>query len=82
MEDSTMQIACLRFNLDDSDDKKAHLRAVKATDAYIVLWDTFQFMRTIIKYGDDEKEAEVMEKLRDYMQDKMDEYGISMNDIS
>ena len=77
-----MQIACLRFNLDDSDDKKAHLRAVKATDAYIVLWDTFQFMRTIIKYGDDEKEAEVMEKLRDYMQDKMDEYGISMNDIS
>lgn len=34
-----MAKAILEFNLNDSDDKMAHLRAVKSTDLALVIWE-------------------------------------------
>lgn len=31
--------ATLEFNLDDADDRKSHMRAIKATAAYLALYD-------------------------------------------
>lgn len=57
--------AKLEFDLDDPDDKRAHLRCVKATDMAIMLWDIRHNMRkrlfnqSEIKFGkfDDSDEA-------------------------
>lgn len=37
--------ATLRFNLDDPDDARAHMRCVKATDMALVIWDIMHRMR-------------------------------------
>jgi CHASE3 domain sensor protein len=42
--------AKLTFNLNDAEDRKAHLRAVKADDMYNVMWDVRQYIRQIEKY--------------------------------
>lgn len=34
-----MAKATLEFNLDDSDDRMAHLRAIKSTDLALVIWE-------------------------------------------
>lgn len=34
-----MAKATLEYNLDDSDDRMAHLRAIKSTDLALVIWE-------------------------------------------
>lgn len=49
----------LEFNLEDFEEKRAHLRAVKADKAYNALYDITQKLRTIRKYAEFEnKETE------------------------
>jgi hypothetical protein len=42
--------AKLEFDLDDPSDRKEHIRAVKATQAYICLHDIAEDLRNIKKY--------------------------------
>ena len=50
--------AKLEFDLDNPDDKIAHMRCVKATDMAIMLWDIKQKIRSKLKYGEDLSESE------------------------
>ena len=45
--------AILEFDLDDYSDKLAHKRAVSATDAYLVLHDLDNELRSMLKYDMD-----------------------------
>ena len=42
-------IGTLQFNLDDKDDRMAHLRATKSLDMALVIWDINQKVRYWIK---------------------------------
>lgn len=42
--------AILEFDLDDHDDINAHKRAISATNAYLVLFDLDNYLRSELKY--------------------------------
>ena len=48
--------AKLEFDLDDVDDRMAHLRCVKSTDMALVLWEMSLNMRKRVTLGYDEKD--------------------------
>ena len=51
--------AKLEFDLDNPDDKMAHMRCVKATDMALMLWDIKQKIRSKLKYSEDLSEDEL-----------------------
>lgn len=57
--------AILEFNLDESDEREAHLRAVKSTSLAIALWEMDQYLRGEIKHAPDSMPHEVFNKLQD-----------------
>ena len=59
-----MAQAQLIFNLDDSSDQIAHMRAVKALDMALTLWDMEQYLRSETKYASDLMPIEVYSTLR------------------
>lgn len=68
-----MAKATLVFNLDNPDDRLAHMRAVKATDLACALWDIDQFLRNHLKHGNlsDLQQAEgefIREKINEITQ--------------
>ena len=46
--------ATLRFDLDDVDDRMAHLRCVKSLDMALLLWEVREVMQEIWKQTDDD----------------------------
>ena len=56
-----MAKAIMEYNLNETEDIKAHLRAVKSLDMAITLWDIDQLLRHEVKYNGNE----VAEKIRE-----------------
>jgi hypothetical protein len=73
-----MAKATLEFDLDDPSDKEAHLRAVKALDLAITLWDMDQYLRAQTKYAPDSMPSEVYDALQE-ARDKLYEIMCSRN---
>lgn len=76
--------ATLEFNLDDSEDKRAHLRCVKALDLCIALWDMDQHLRSETKYAPDSMSSEVYEALentRDKLHEIMNDNNIDLDEL-
>lgn len=76
--------AILEFNLDDSSDKEAHLRAVKSTSLAIALWDMDQYLRGKIKHAPDSMPSEVYGSLletRDRLHQIMSENNIDLDEL-
>ena len=75
--------AKLEFDLDNPDDKMAHMRCVKATDMAIMLWDIKQKIRSKLKYGEDLSEAEFhqWEVMQDEFYSIASEYGINLDEF-
>jgi|TARA_R100000951_G_scaffold8390_1_gene7662 hypothetical protein len=75
--------AKLEFDLDNPDDKMAHMRCVKATDMAIMLWDIKQKIRSKLKYGEDLSEAEFhqWEVMQDEFYSIASEYGINLDEL-
>ena len=74
--------ATLDFNLDDSDDARAHLRAVKALDMALALWDMDGYLRTKIKYGElDDKVYKVLTETRDELRDIMQKHSVDLDEL-
>jgi hypothetical protein len=44
--------AIIEFNLDDFHERKSHIRAIKATDVYLAVYDTLEYLRKKLKYED------------------------------
>lgn len=74
----------LKFNLDDSADREAHLRAVKALDLAVALWDIDQYLRRTIKHAPDSMSKEVYDALqetRDELYRIMSHHSIDLDEL-
>ena len=74
----------LEFNLDDSADMEAYLRAVKSTKLVICLWDMDQYLRGEIKHAPDSMPDEVyktLQETRDKLREIMSEHSIDLDEL-
>lgn len=74
----------LKFDLNDSDDQVAHLRAVKALDLAMALWDMDQYLRRTTKYAPDSMSKEVYDALqetRDELYRIMSHHSIDLDEL-
>jgi hypothetical protein len=67
--------AILEFNLPEEADE--HLTAVKAGDWQMALWDVDQRLREIVKHGEDDKQADWAQELRDYLYEQLNDRGLT-----
>jgi hypothetical protein len=79
-----MAQAQLIFNLDDSSDQVAHMRAIKSLDMALTLWDMEQYLRVATKYAPDSMSSEVYGKLQDVrlkLQEIMSKHSIDIDEL-
>jgi hypothetical protein len=67
--------AILEFSLPEEADE--HLTAVKAGDWQMALWDVDQKLREIVKHGEDDKQADWAQELRDYIYEQLNDRGLN-----
>ena len=74
--------AILKFDLNDSDDVRAHLRAVKALDMALALWDMDGYLRANIKYGElDDKTYKALTETRDELRSIMQKHSVDLDEL-
>ena len=76
--------ATLEFDLNDHDDKMAHLRAVKSTDLALSLWDMDGYLRGKTKHAPDSMSSEVYDTLqdvRDKLYEIMNKHSIDLDEL-
>jgi len=74
--------AILEFNLDDNDDQMAHLRAIKATDMAVVLWEMDEYLRGQIKHGlIDDNAHKALSITRDTLYCLMSNHNINLDEL-
>ncbi len=66
--------ATIEFDLDDPSDRMSHMRCIKATDAYIVLFDISNKIRALLK-------GDLLEETQIAIQSIMSEIHISTIDL-
>ena len=74
----------IEFNLDDSADMQAYLRAVKSTKLAITLWEMDQYLRSQTKYAPDSMPEEVYKSLqqtRDKLHEIMSDNSIDLDEL-
>ena len=74
----------LIFDLDDSADMQAYLRAVKSTKLAITLWEMNQYLRSQTKYAPDSMPEEVYKSLkqtRDKLHEIMSDNSIDLDEL-
>ena len=74
----------LEFNLDDSADMEAYMRAVKSTKLAISLWDMDQYLRGKIKHAPDsmsEEEYRALQETRDKLREIMSDNNIDLDEL-
>lgn len=80
-----MAKAILEFDLNEQDDVEAHKRAVKSLDLVIALWDIDQYLRSLLKYGDEcsitEEQHKVLNETREKLHDILREKNISFDEL-
>jgi len=52
------------FNLDDPDERETHERMLKADDFMLAIYDFDQYLRKIVKYGDEKSQILNAEEVR------------------
>jgi len=78
--------ATLEFNLDELDDRMAHLRCVKSTDMAIVLWQIVTNLEKKVQHEVESFEADsdpsdgVYAAFRN-IRELLDEHGINVDDL-
>jgi hypothetical protein len=81
--------ATLTFNLDDPDDRMAHLRAVKSMDMALALWQLFHNSNTnvlrnhhsLYKQEPSEEIVEFNELWLNEIKDVLEEHGIRVDEL-
>ena len=75
--------AKLEYDLDNPDDKIAHMRCVKSTDMALMLWDIKQKIRSKLKYDEKLSEAEFHQWaiMQDEFYSIASEYGINLDEL-
>ncbi len=73
--------ATLTFNLDDEEDSIAFSRCTKSLELTIAIWEISGHLRSIIKYGEDEKEVEAYERVSERFYEILTEQGINIDSL-
>ena len=74
----------LEFNLDDSADEAAYIRAVKSTKLAVALWDMDQYLRSQTKHAPDSMPPEAYDALlgaRDKLHEIMSDHSIDLDEL-
>ncbi len=74
--------AVLEFNLDEPDDRQSHMRAVKALDLTIALWDVQEYLHRKIDNGQlTPEQRAVFEEIQKEFFSIKDNHNITFEDI-
>jgi hypothetical protein len=74
--------ATLEFDLDQGQDKTAHLRCVKALSMAVTWCDMDQYLRGLIKYGElDDITYKALEETREKLREIMSENSIDLDEL-
>jgi hypothetical protein len=79
-----MAEAILKYNLNDSDDAMAHMRAVKSLDMALALWDITHNTKKSIEWSLESKELnkyEVLDMVYERIYEIFDEHNIKLDDL-
>lgn len=80
-----MAKAILEFDLNDPDDQDAHLRAVKALDMALVLWEmsynTKKKMCYDIEFQKITDPYEVVDRFMEKLHEEMNDRGINLDEL-
>ena len=69
--------AILKFDLDEPEDRMAHLRAVQSTELALVIWESFNGYRKLVKHSDvSEDYAQGVEDMIKMINELCDEHGV------
>jgi hypothetical protein len=74
----------LKFDLNDFDDKQAHLRAVKSLDLVLALMDIGSELRSKVKYAPDNMSDDTLkayEDMRDEYYRILSSHGIDIDEL-
>jgi hypothetical protein len=74
--------ATLEFNLDDFDDKMAHLRCVKSLNLALTIWEIKREIRDKLKYHDNsELQNEIYESFNEMINERLEDNNIILDEI-
>jgi hypothetical protein len=79
-----MAKATITYDLTDPDDRLEHLRAIKATDMALVIWELVYNTRKRIEYDIDKHDLDgydVLDGIMTEISDRLDEHGIVIDDL-
>ena len=79
-----MAEAILKYDLNDSDDTMAHMRAVKSLDMALALWDITHNTKKSIEWSLEGKEIdkyEVLDIVYEKIYEILEEHNIKMGDL-
>ena len=80
-----MAKATLEFDLNDSDDAMAHLRAVKSLDMALVLWEmlynTKKSLQWKMESGEIKDNEDMLDKVYERFWELLDEHGVKIDQL-
>lgn len=81
-----MAKAILKFDLNDFDDRMAHLRAVKSLDLSMAIWDILQLRKTMERRFENTENTnndvfDGIDAMGDGILEILDEHGIKIDDL-
>ena len=79
-----MAEAILKYDLNDSDDAMAHMRAVKSLDMALALWELLNNSKRTLERAMHEKEMdkyEALDMVYERIYEILDEHNIKMDDL-
>jgi hypothetical protein len=79
-----MAEAILKYNLNDTDDAMAHMRAVKSLDMALALWDITHNTKKGLEWSMEGKELdkyEVLDIVYEKIYEILEEHNIKMDDL-
>ena len=79
-----MAEAILKYDLNDTDDAMAHMRAVKSLDMALALWDITHNTKKSIEWSLEGKELdkyEVLDMVYEKIYEIFDEHNIKLDDL-
>lgn len=82
-----MAKAILEFDLNEPDDRKDHMRAVKSTDMALALWEIVYNIKKKIEYEIEQDEYldlsqyDIVDKIYEKIQNELNERGINLDQL-
>tara|TARA_R110000868_G_scaffold197282_1_gene443424 strand:- start:10 stop:255 length:246 start_codon:yes stop_codon:yes gene_type:complete len=79
-----MAEAILKYDLNDSDDAMAHMRAIKSLDMALALWELLNNSKRTLEREMHEKEMnkyEALDMVYERIYELMDEHNIKLDDL-